>query len=486
MNWSLRAGAPSLRLRLLGGMAAVALIFLTTAGVVLDRAFQASAARAAAEKLDVYLLALVGIAEVTGDRVDVPTALLDVRFARPASGLYGLIVDGRGGIRWRSASTASKALTPGLGQLAHVRAAKPGVTTRDELDLPGYRHVFRSAMTVVFAGTGGADAKFTFVAVLSRDAVVAEVGGFRNTLWVGLGLVGVVLMLAELLLFRAITAPLTRLARAVEAVERGESEAFGSGWPVEVAGVTSNLDRLIVQERNLRERYRTLTDDLAHTLKTPLAVLRNGLDEIEHAHSREYATDNGDERVTRGRPSLDATYELLHEQVTRMQQVLDERLNRVVVQPTFARPLIPAQSELESLIEALRKLYPTLHIALTVRGVLRFPGEARDLIELAGNLIDNACKYGRGRIVVDAAEGSGNFLLIVADDGPGIAESMHQTILQRGVRADTRASGQGIGLAVVRELVDAYQGSIDIGTSAALGGAEFTLRIPLTPPRQPK
>ena len=453
--------APSLRWRLLGGMAAVAVLFLSAAGIVLDRAFQASAARAAAEKLDVYLLALVGIAEVNGATVEVPTALLDARFARPHSGLYGAIVDGRGAVRWRSASTAGQDLSTGLGPLLRVAPGALGTTRRDEADALGFGHVFRSAMTVVFGAPGGGATRYTFVAALSRDAVVAEVSGFRGTLWAGLGVVGLLLMLAEALLFRAIAAPLTRLARRVEAIERGETTAFGAGWPVEVAGVTANLDRFIAQERQLLERYRTLTDDLAHSLKTPLAVLRNAVDDPAN--------------------DLVEARQVLQDQVARMQTVLDARLDRVVVQPVLARTLTPTGAALDELLAALRRLYPEHRLELKLRGAPRFPGAARDLTELAGNLCDNACKYGRTRVQVTAAEEAGAFVLVVEDDGPGVALAVRPTILHRGVRADTRASGQGIGLAVVRQLLDAYQGGITIDTSAELGGACFTLRIPLNP-----
>ena len=449
----------SLRARLSLGLGAFAVVFLGTIGVVLDRAFQASVVRAADERIDVYLLALVGFAELEGSNVRLPDAQLDQRFVQPGSGLYGLVRASDGAVRWRSDSTLGRSLaellarsSPSPGRIRHD--AVPGMAADDRVLGP----LLVGELSVVFQRPGQPDAAYTFVVALARTGLDAEVKAFRSALWIGLGAVGALMLLASLLLFRVVTQPLRRLTAQVAAIEQGETSALGGGWPDELAGVTTHLDQFIAQERSLRERYRTLTDDLAHSLKTPLAVLRNGLDE----------------------PRVDLP--LLRAQIERMDNVLQNRLDRVLVHPLLTRPLVPAAPVVAQLIAALGRLYPTHRISMRIANDVQFPGEARDLMELCGNLGDNACKYGSAQVLIAARNAVGSsaqlqFELTVDNDGVPIPAALREAVLQRGVRGDSQRAGQGIGLAVVVDLVAGYGGRLMIET-APLGGTRFIVLLP--------
>ncbi len=476
----------SLRARLSLGLGTLAIVFLGTVGVVLDRAFQASVIRGAEARLDVYLLALVGFAELDADSVRLPDAQLDQRFVQPGSGLYGIARHADGRVLWRSDSTLGR----DLDAVVTRDVAAPGRIRYDLIDGGDLGPLLLGELNVAFQRPGRPAAAYTVLVALDRGAMDGEVGVFRNALWLGLGGVGVLLLGASFVLFRVVTRPLRRLADQVTAVERGDAETLGDGWPDELAGVTSHLDRFIVQERGLRERYRTLTDDLAHSLKTPLAVLRNSLADVDPdagaasaTHARAAAPPPAIEAGAPGTAVLDLA--LLQAQVARMETVLANRLERVLVRPVLARTQVPAQPVLEDLVRALRRLYPGHEILLVDDGGAAFPGEARDLTEIAGNLADNACKYGRAQVRVAARavtdpSGERLFELCVDNDGEPIPEALRLAVRQRGIRADTRegVEGPGIGRAVVADLVRGHGGTLTLASSD-LGGTQVCVRVPM-------
>ena len=474
----MRARLPSLtslRARLSLGLGAIAIVFLGTIGVVFDRAFQSSVIRGAEARLDVYLLALVGFADISDERavderVRLPDAQLDRRFVQPGSGLYGIVRDAGGRIYWRSASTLGRE----LAALAVRGSPAPGRIRYDIVDADELGPLLVGELNVAFERPGRPDAAFTFVVAVDRAALDAEVGVFRNALWLGLGGVGVLLLGASFALFRVVTRPLRRLTERVAAVERGEVQELGGGWPDELAGITAHLDQFILQERGLRERYRTLTDDLAHSLKTPLAVLRNSLADASPGDAQGEGVQD---------PALQDP-ELLRAQVERMETVLANRLDRVVVRPVLARTQTIAAPVLDDLVRALRRLYPARELELAVDAQTPFPGEPRDLREIAGNLVDNACKYGRSRVHVAARtrtdpSGRASFELSVDNDGAPIPAALREAVRERGIRADLRegVDGQGIGLAVVDELVRGYGGTLELDVSP-LGGTRVVVNLP--------
>jgi two-component system sensor histidine kinase PhoQ len=199
-------------------------------------------------------------------------------------------------------------------------------------------------------------------------------------------------------------------------------------------------------------------DDLAHSLKTPLAVVRTEVDAGQP------------DRVT------------LQAQVSRMQSVIDYQLKRAAAmgpRSVAARPvaLAPVLTELKASLQKIHRDKP-VHCDLQVPEGSSYPAEQGDLYEILGNLLDNAWKWCRNRIVVTVQDNA-HLTITVSDDGPGIPDDQTEAVLDRGMRADQRGDvpGQGIGLAVVREIVGLYGGTVRIGR-AALGGAEITIQLP--------
>ena len=244
---------------------------------------------------------------------------------------------------------------------------------------------------------------------------------------------------------------------------------LGTEYPRELIGVTTNLNTLLRSERERLARYRNTLGNLAHSFKTPLAVMRNLLG---GAQGRELALAKQ-----------------LDEQVGRMDDIVKYQLKRAAASGGTGLGTAPVdvRSALEALRAALLKVYVERNIdcVLEVAPFCLFAGDREDLTEIAGNLLDNAFKWSRGKVrmtadrITDPTARRDGLRLIVEDDGPGIPVDERTRVLDRGARLDERVSGQGIGLSVVRELAQLNGGTIHIDESP-LGGARIEIRFPAT------
>jgi two-component system sensor histidine kinase PhoQ len=231
-------------------------------------------------------------------------------------------------------------------------------------------------------------------------------------------------------------------------------------YPRELSALTESINSFITSERSQKERYRNTLGDLAHSLKTPLAVVRGAFE--QNAIPTELR-------------------ESIQEQVDRMTQIVDYQLQRAATsgRTTLAAPvdLLPV---INKLVSTLDKVYAEKGIScrVTVHGDITFRGDESDLLEMLGNLLDNAYKFAARMVAVTATKQENDQLLIkIDDDGQGIPEDKVEQVLKRGVRVDERVSGQGIGLAVVRDIVEVYGGSISINTSS-MGGSSISITLP--------
>jgi two-component system sensor histidine kinase PhoQ len=296
------------------------------------------------------------------------------------------------------------------------------------------------------------------------DAYTAQVNRFRRQMgsWFLASLL--LLLLSVAVLMGMVLRPLNRIEREIDAVEKGQAETLGSGYPRELEPVTRNMNALILSERQRLQRYRHALGDLAHSLKTPLAVVRSQL-------NRDGRTDTA----------------LLDRQVERMDEIIRYQLQRAAAagSGTLGRKQLDAVQVARGVVEALDKVYSDKkpRHRLDLPASLPFHGERGDLMEILGNLLDNAYKYCDRQLVlkmeqIPAGEaGKPGLQIQVEDDGAGFPQGLEEMLLQRGVRADERNDGQGIGLAVVRELVLAYRGSLEVGRST-LGGGRVVVMLP--------
>ena len=427
----------SLRARLLGVSATVLLAFVVLTGAVLDRAFRDSADAAQGERLEALLYLLMGALDVAPDgRLMMPEPLPEARLALPGSGLYAAIVEGDGSRQWTSGSTL------GL-EIPFARGLAPA-ERRNDVQTATDGRAYRVVSQGVRWAVGDTPRALSFSVAAPLAAREAEVRAYRQSLWGALAVMAVLLLAALIAVQNWGLGPLRRLARRLAAIEAGDATEVGGRFPAELAPLADNLDRVLRRERAQLERYRGALGDLAHSLKTPLAVLRSG------------GAADPDE---------------LGEQLERMENIVQYQLQRATTAgASQSAPPLPLAPLVARLLATMAKVHADRRLALDHRiaDTLQARIDEGDAMELVGNLLDNACKWARSAVRVRAERREGGLLLVVEDDGPGIADPAR--LLGRGQRGDETTPGHGIGLAIVRDIALAYRGELRIGR-AADGGA---------------
>lgn len=437
----------SLKVRFLLVTTLLLALFAVSAGWILRQSFDTALRDRAQEQLKLHVYALLSVAEYRNGKLVVPQMLAEPRFNQLQSGLIAQITSA-GKPVWRSQSYI------GMGKVTDPYAV-PGQWYFDEIEVQRQRY-FRAVFTVLWEHRKK-ETPFSFMVWESDAPYQAQIKGFETALWQWLGgLICVSVLLVFLMLYLGFR-PFSRLADAVRAVEQGERPAIEGRYPLEVRPVVQNFNRLLAHERHQRERYQNSLGDLAHSLKTPLAVIR-GLDLEDHEKSAP----------------------LLQQQIARMDDIISYQLRRAMT----AAPALQTQGTVldavvPKLAAALQKVYADKKPDITWQWPeqARIPLEEGDAFELIGNLLDNACKYGNGQVRVTVTLDDRECRLVIENDGEGIPAAERSRILQRGVRRDEQSPGQGIGLAVVADIVAAYGGTLAIDTSS-LGGACFDIRLP--------
>jgi two-component system sensor histidine kinase PhoQ len=446
----------SLSARLFVAVTLLLLVFFGLTIFILDLAFRDAVERGIRDRLEVQLYGLLGAVEVGEDgAVTMPEDLPEARYATPGSGLFGEITRPDGERVWRSASLVGSGLPPGS-------ALGPGESRFELVRTIDGEPVFAFAMRVDF-DAGASTQPLVFSVAEDLAPFEDEVGHFRGRLFGWFALLTIALLAVQGLVMRTLLQPLRRVEREIAEVEAGQRATLGGGYPTELRGVTENLNALIGSERGRLDRYRTTLGNLAHSLKTPLAVMRTTL-------------------------QRDRDASVLSDQVERMHEIVSYQLQRAAAWGG-GTTLGSARKDVARVVaevgDALKKVYAEKRVVFSadVAHEAHYQGEEGDLMEIVGNLLDNAFKWCRSRVVVHATplQASGQrrqgLRLVVEDDGPGIDERDRARVLERGVRADERTPGHGIGLAVVADIVRLHGGELAIGRSR-LGGASVELRIP--------
>ena len=447
---------------LAAGIALAAFLGLT--GFALDEAIYETLRSALHDRLQSYAYTYIANSDVARSRRWLPPEVGPGPFDRPGTGLYAGVVgpidiEGTKSEHWRSPSALGK-------ELPFETTLKKGEERfRGPLETPGGNIYLYSIGVDWEVPNHGGSVELTLHVAEDASLLDAQRDVFRQSLFVYLGGFSVLLLMLLLVTLRWSLRPLRRVAEDLARVEHGERDHLSADYPHELAGLASNLNEFIDSEREHMQRYRNTLADLAHSLKTPLAVIRN---ELESGVAGEQM------RWT------------VLEQAGRMDQIVAYRLSRAAASghTTFAAP-IPLQSPAEEVVASLEKVYVAKNILceFDIDPAARFYGEEGDLLELLGNLLENAFKWARSRVLLSAralprrgARRAG-LELCIEDDGPGIPQDQVEHLLERGVRGDQRVQGHGIGLAIVQELLKAYRGSLDVSRSTTMGGAKFTLRF---------
>jgi two-component system, OmpR family, sensor histidine kinase PhoQ len=436
----------SIRVRLIIGAALVLIAFVAGAGLAVQRAHADSvrAARFAQLRSTVYLL-LAGAEVDAAGMLVMPQAFPEPRLSLPGSGLYANIVNVNRREQWQSTSAVN--LDPPF-----QRSVAVGQWRHETLSAGG-----RAYLAVGYGVTwaGRAQAAPLVLSVLEDKADFdREVGIFEHTLWTWLGGAAVLLLLAQTLLLEWGLSPLRRVAREIRRIEHGDQAQVTGDYPAEITALTDNLNTLIRQERVRQTRYKEALSFLAHSLKTPLAVLRTALNEPARLAAA----------VT--------------EQVARMDDIVQHQLGRAAASgATRFAPYLALAPVLKRIRESLLKVYAEkdLDLAVDCPAGLDWRIDEGDAFEMLGNIMDNAAKWAARRVDVRVWRDADRLSIRVDDDGPGFNDT--QSILQLHVRGDEKVPGHGVGLAVVSDLVASHEGAMTLSRSD-LGGARLDIVLP--------
>ena len=433
--------------------------FLGLTGVALDKAYYDAAVAGVRDRLQSYVYAyLAGIEVSRGLKLIPPETPPNPDFARPGSGLYAVILGDGDGLHWESASALGRAVP------LSARLAPNSEHFEGPVDTAVGR-LFVMSLGVNWEVDTRRPLALTVHVAQSEAPFHRQIAAFRRTLARWLGGLGLALLVLQLGLLRWGLSPLRRVKRDVDQVMRGERERLPGDYPPELTLLAHSLNEMIEFGREQLERYRNTMSDLAHSLKTPLAVLRSELDSGDAARLRQSVA----------------------EQTQRMHDIVSYQLSRATASrhQVFSAPLA-IEPAAEGIVQSLEKVYKAKHVLceFDIDAEARFFGAEGDLMELLGNLLENAFKWARGRVLLSvrrlpAGRGArrAGIEIAVEDDGPGIPADKIDYLLQRGVRGDERVQGHGIGLSIVQDIVKGYRGTLQVQRSEGLGGAAFVLRF---------
>jgi len=431
---------------------------LIVSAILLALLFQQAAIRRVDQTLGELIDNLVAGSTVEGNQVFAPP-FTDERSLRVYSGRYWEIAeptaDGKLRPFARSTSLFDSMLSPPSDLAARLKA-KPGKAIAYDTHGPLNEPLRARAQQNLLPGR---KAPVIFLAGEDRSSINRDVRGFAAATAVAFLLLGAGLIVAIVMQVRVGLQPLFDLQSEVSDVRRGKAQRLAATYPSELTPLADELNALVGHNQEVVERQRTHVGNLAHALKTPISVMLT-----------EAAQRPGDlsEVVTR--------------QTEAMRQQVDHHLRRA-----RAAARMQGQGERTSVAEVLDELSRTLERIFLDKGVVidwdaaedvYFLGERQDLLEIAGNAVENACKWCKSKVRVRAeALGPDRFRLLVEDDGPGLPPDRRDEVVRRGTRLDETAPGSGLGLSIIDELARAY-GSVLILGDSSLGGLRLEIDLP--------
>ncbi|NQY26216.1 MAG: GHKL domain-containing protein [Piscirickettsiaceae bacterium] len=442
----------SLNQRLLLAVSLVLTAFLGLSAFSLNNAFQASADSAQRKQIQNYMYSILIAAKFDDSGfVAMPNDIAEPKFAVPNSGLYAQITSSKD-IIWQSKSM--------LG-LSIPLPDYPGATNEhfSTIWLNDNISMLNLAYGIVWENEQGEQFHYTLNIAEDLDIIVQQKAEFQMSLWQWLGGTGLILLIAQAFILRWSLRPLHDVAIDLQAIKTGDRNRLPSDYPKELNQITENINTLLSHEESRRDRYKNSLADLAHSLKTPLAVFRG---ELENS------------------ADLTGLKKLGHEQIDRISDLVNYQLQRASTegQSSFLAPVSLANI-INKILSSLDKVYKAknIHQQCEIEHDIYIHADEGDMYELLGNLLENAYKYCNSKVTVFMTLQLNLVEIHIDDDGNGIPPHAREDILKRGKRIDTQIEGQGLGLAIASDIITAYQGEIKLENSH-LGGAKFIIQIP--------
>jgi two-component system sensor histidine kinase PhoQ len=427
--------------------------FFGLVSVVLEQSFRESAEQALKEKLQVQAYLLLSAAEFKNSgELSMPANLPEPRFIMPGSGLYAFIQQPNKKLVWRSLSAVGLNAPPAPPELS------PGSTEFSLTEQGRYAlHIH-----VILKNTAGVERAYIFTVTEDAEFVSHQVQRFQESFRIWLLLLGVLLVFIQFMVMRWSLKPLRMIVKDLEAIEQGQKTRLDGQYATELEGLAGHLNVFINIERAHLERYRNALADLAHSLKTPLAIMRGCIDSCI-----------GNEKT-------------VEEQIMRMDEIVQYQLQKAAAKGVHkSARSVDISAIIKKTAASLNKQYIDRNITfdMTLPESCQVFYEEGDLYEISGNLIENACKWCSSTIKIsiltNQLKGQKNYALLlqIEDDGPGFPPGKVTEILKRCVRADENVKGHGIGLAMVNDMITLLGGKL-VGGRSELGGAKWKVYLP--------
>ncbi|MEN7529514.1 MULTISPECIES: HAMP domain-containing sensor histidine kinase [unclassified Cupriavidus] len=419
---------------------------LCTTGWILDALFGRHVDRTYIVELDRDLASLAGALEWRADgTLELTRQPAEPRFDLPYSGAYWQASAGNQTLRSRSLWDVD----------IPTQVERPvGHGDADIRIGPREQSLLVKSRKLQLAGT---DTPIDVTVALDRTELRHAKRSFRHLLWLSLGVLGVGILGAVWAQIRFGLAPLSRLRAAVAGLHAGSSSELVGTFPAEVQPLVDEINALLERNRQAVERSRRQAADLAHAVKTPLAILSNSAAALP-------------EPASHG----------VQQQLDAMRQQVDRHLARARAAGAGGAArgtAVPVRPAVASLARALERLHAERPVSVRIDGEAAFSGDRQDLVEMLGNLLDNAWQWARSEIRVTLDGDAGRMHIRIEDDGPGMPADAMRHAVQPFARLDEAAEGSGLGLAIVRDICTLYGGELALGKSS-LGGLAATLHLP--------
>ncbi len=429
---------------------------LVSAGLLLSDLNEKSNFNAFEDRLNLLLETLIGASRVdSSDGITVVSTIGDPRFFQPYSGWYWQVNHEsktlvRSRSMWDQVFTSDKRIIGGRSQF--INSVNDNNERKNFIETKKLHIIERN---ISFPGIEG---PLTFIVSGDTEEYQLNIKKFDNTLSVILFILGSGLMIAVFLQVKFGLLPLNKIKASLFKVRNGDEEKLKESYPLEVQPLATEINELLDHNTKIIDRAKTHVGNLAHVLKTPLAVISN-----------EIKTDDN----------------IMNNQVLLMKRHIDRYLKKAHLESVGAssKEKINIIELTKKMISIFNKLYPEVKIKLNKKIEEAFVfGSMDDLEEVIGNIIENACKYGRNQIEVEVKIIEENSLqLIISDDGSGLSQEQMNKVFARGFRIDEQKPGTGLGLNIVKDIVETYmKGQVDLQKSKRLGGLEVTIFLPLS------
>ena len=428
---------------------------LVSAGLLLSDLNEKTNFTAFDDRLNLLLETLIGASRVdSSDGITVVSTIGDPRFFQPYSGWYWQVNNGtktlvRSRSMWDQVFTSDKRLIGGRSQFID---SVNQTNEKDKFIETKKLHIIERNISFP-----GIDSPVTFIVSGDTEEYQQNINKFDNTLSVILFILGTGLMIAVFLQVKFGLLPLNKIKASLFKVRNGDEDKLKESYPLEVQPLASEINELLDHNAKIIDRAKTHVGNLAHVLKTPLAVISN-----------EIKTEDN----------------IMSNQVILMKRHIDRYLKKAHLESvgTFSKEKINIIDLVKKMISIFKKLYPEVQINLdeSVQEAFVF-GSMDDLEEVIGNIIENACKYGKNKIEVEIRISEKNNLqLVISDDGLGLSQEQMNKVFARGFRIDEQKPGTGLGLNIVKDIVETYmKGKVTLSKSK-LGGLEVNILLPLS------